>query len=181
MSDEVIVYGYCDAGCRRRVLPYEEYINAYNVEIYQNGYALKMGKSYRIKNLSVTGKWNTLINVGVEKDDGTFRGVAVTKPDYQDYLDGIKFKITEVFKQNENADISNYIITMIVNGVEQTQSLSNLSNEEANRIFAYVRPEYSSHVLEVVMYDEKAVIGLNQYEKKIAELETRLAALENNA
>ena len=67
MSDYPVVYGHCDAGCKRRVASYEEFLNsAAMAKIRPSGtgaYLLEQGRCYKIVDSSADGEWGFRINV----------------------------------------------------------------------------------------------------------------------
>lgn len=67
MSDFPVVYGHCDAGCKRRVASYEEFLNsAAMAKIRPSGtgsYLLETGKCYKIVDSAAEEKWGFRINV----------------------------------------------------------------------------------------------------------------------
>ena len=176
MSDKV--YGFCDAGCRRRVPSYEEFErSAAYVKIAYDATSgekipIQTGMSYRIKNLSRTDMWGIRFEVLTRQDDNSeFVGHGVNNflIEYDKYSDGLKIKVIAL--EETPYDTEKSIYKLITNQNGQIKELDIGFYPPGGREYA-VKFAGSSYGLvnddiEVILYNEDAEIvahGKSAYE-----------------
>lgn len=102
MSDYPKSYGFCDAGCRRRVVPYEEFLNSASITKHhgENGtYFLEKGRAYRLKNDNSTTEWGFIIVLDASWNTGSGTAVGmltIDLPAFDKYSKGLKFSLLDV-------------------------------------------------------------------------------------
>ena len=122
------VYGFCDAGCRRRVVPYEEFANsAAYVRQHKDEtgkFHFEKGKEYKIfAPLDSAGNFACMINV-LDKDNYIKE---IEHKNNDKYADSFIFKLLDYFIDEDEA---NNIVVYELAGVryktaiERTTSLS---------------------------------------------------------
>lgn len=176
MSDKV--YGFCDAGCRRRVPSYEEFErSAAYVKIAYDATSgekipIQTGMSYRIKNLSRTDTWGIRFEVLTRQDDNSefvLHGVSGFLIEYDKYSDGLKIKVIAL--EETPYDTEKSIYKLITNQNGQIKELDIGFYPPGGREYA-VKFAGSSYGLvnddiEVILYNEDAEIvahGKSAYE-----------------
>lgn len=130
MSNYPKVYGHCDAGCKQRVVPYEEYLTsatfiAENTDS-EGKFVLEQGKTYKISNSNDTDSWGFNIQVVPLMKKGNYTSTPITwyltLPVYDKYDNYIKFRWLELILEPVSG--TDYTIKLVceVNGVRQTVS-----------------------------------------------------------
>ncbi len=176
------VYGYCNAGCRRRVPTYDEFkkIAAYvrvNPEEVAEGtqvkynYHLTVGETYRIRTYNPPSvdlfPWGVAVTPFYTKADGT---TAQSNPldlgDYDEYADGLRLKLLAIVQKDDG-----YYLGYECNGVRYERLISSTVSVD----FDIVATAYTDSTvidgieywdkLDVVMYNEDVEIcGKSAYE-----------------
>lgn len=137
MNDYPIVYGYCEAGCKRRVVPYEQMLDNYaiiaDVTMNSDGtFNPEQGKTYKISNSNDTASWGfsilispIMINTltGLEQTPITWH---LTLPAYDKYDNYITFRWLELQLEIEVTATKEYNIKLVceINGERQTLTYS---------------------------------------------------------
>ena len=128
MSEYPKVYGHCDAGCKRRVVPYEEYLSsatfiAENTDS-EGTFVLEKGKTYKISNSNDTTTWGFKVSVAPMMKKGNYTSTPITwyltLPAYDKYDNYIKFRWLELILEPVSGTDYNIKLVCEMNGVRQT-------------------------------------------------------------
>lgn len=132
MSEHPKVYGHCDAGCKRRVVPYEEYLSSATFIVEnqdsEGTFVLEQGKTYKISNSNDTTKWGFEIRVSPMMKKGSYTSTPITwgltLPAYDKYDNYIKFRWLELILELVSGSTYNIKLVCEMNGVRQTVEYS---------------------------------------------------------
>lgn len=179
MSNYPKVYGFCDAGCRRRVPTYDEFKNsAAYVKVMPDEYGvytLDVDKAYLIKNPSAVDGWGFTIRIISQSgSSATARDVELIA--YDEYADGLEFKLLKILGNAVNSITTNYRSKWEQNG--QQSDVIQLGSGDIEGYVGYIEVKSTSYrsegnrtyydELEVIMYNEDANIegleGKSAYE-----------------
>lgn len=118
------VYGYCDAGCRRRVPTYDEFKStACKHKISPDGdgvYHLSIGSTYEIKNSNAVDSWGFTISM-TKSGEQISGGQTTVKRDitlvaYDKYASGLRFSWLDV----ASGTVPNAFVVYELNGERTT-------------------------------------------------------------
>lgn len=159
------VYGYCDAGCRRRVPSYDEFNNiAAFVKVLpeENGeYKLDVSDTYLIKNPSVTDAWGFTIRA-VTLSGGSNTIFPVELIAYDMFADGLKFRFLKILGNNAGGGVTNYRTKHEQNGtVSGVFQLGSVLKSDGYEGYLEVRSTSSEVVDGKTVYGELEIIKFN--------------------
>lgn len=132
MSEYPKVYGHCDAGCKRRVVPYEEYLSSATFIVENTdsdgAFVLEQGKTYKISNSNDTNAWGFRISVAPMMKKGSYTSTPISwdmpLPAYDKYDNYIKFRWLELILELVSGTTYNIKLVCEMNGVRQTVEYS---------------------------------------------------------
>ena len=139
MSDYPKIYGFCDAGCRRRTVHYDEFANSASLIVQSRSgfvYSFEVGKAYKIKNAKASAAkgwgFNITVSTSWKISSGTLATgfFTVTLPTFDKYSDGVRFALLDI-QGVYNEKTCFFSIVYEINGTRYTETFSD-GNYTAN-------------------------------------------------
>ena len=189
MSNYPKVYGFCDAGCRRRVPTYDEFLQSASIvkmDATDGEFTLEVGKKYRIAKMEKNATtWGFVITAKIRQYDSATQSVYATLslPSCTKYDKYLTIRVLDVvLGQLEVGGRPMYVVAEVNGKIEQISTSQNTNSKGDCEIKSVT----VSLATECFLVNEDANIVLDpsggemseEVEQRLADVERKLADMD---